>query len=175
MSESFSKLSQEEKKGTEGLLRSSGRKEPREPGRDQRAGAKRYRSSRSPHAPRGGFTELPVDVAESASLNLDRDFYDLEDPGLLKRFAHRIKVGAKLVAGIWRRSSSRLSCSSMRSECFWTVRSLRSSTTGRWPMKPRISSFHGIESSVEGTPFITLDPEWHEEIEAEANYQRQLF
>jgi hypothetical protein len=41
-----------------------------------------------------GLTEPPVEVGDLLQyLEVHRDFYDLEDPSLLRRFWHRVEIG----------------------------------------------------------------------------------
>lgn len=50
-----------------------------------------------------GFREPPVDIGVVLdALNLDRDFYDLQEPGLLRRLQHRIIIGARRLASGFR-------------------------------------------------------------------------
>ena len=48
-----------------------------------------------------GLTEPPVRVEDLLEyLELHRDFYDLEDPSLLERFKHKVRVGGRKLVDI---------------------------------------------------------------------------
>jgi len=48
-----------------------------------------------------GMREPPFLIEDLLDyLELDREFYDLEDPGLLRRFQHKVKVKGKILSKI---------------------------------------------------------------------------
>ena len=101
---------------------------------------------------------------------MDRDFYDLEDPGLLKRFAHRIKVGAKLVAEYLEKI--KLQALLLFDEKRVLLDGALPEVKHDWAMAHeaahQLIPWH--REFCRGDTVHTLDPEWHEEIEAEANF-----
>jgi hypothetical protein len=52
---------------------------------------------------RDSSLEPPIDINEIlAFLKLHRDFYSLDEPGLLKKFAHRIQIGTNKAINVIR-------------------------------------------------------------------------
>lgn len=118
-----------------------------------------------------GFREPPIRVEDIlACLEVNRDYYDLEDPSLLQRFFHKIKVGGlklkKLtekihLAAIWLPDEEKI----------LIAKSLP-------PIKQDWASFHDTTHSILKwhRPFFlgdtaqTLDPDFQEMLESEANY-----
>jgi len=118
-----------------------------------------------------GITQPPVRIRRIlAHLELDRGYYDLSDPGLLRRFWHKVKVtGHKLVevldkinlAGVWLPDEQRILVDSSLPE-----------------PKRKWASFHDTCHRVLpwhrefflGDTAQTLDPAYQEMLESEANY-----
>jgi hypothetical protein len=105
-------------------------------------------------------------------LELDREFYDLEDPGLLRRFQHKVKVKGKILSKIKR---------TIKLAALWLP------DTGRERIlvdetlpepKKKWASFHDTTHSILEwhRPFFlgdtaqTLDPDFQNTLEAEAHY-----
>ncbi|MCE5317256.1 MAG: ImmA/IrrE family metallo-endopeptidase [Parachlamydia sp.] len=122
-----------------------------------------------------GIREPPVRIEDVLEcLELNRTFYDLDDPSLLQRFHHRITVGgSKLnlklkrvrekikLAGIWMPDEERIIIDKTLP-----------------PVKQEWASFHDTTHTILNwhKPFFlgdtaqTLDPDFQEMLESEANY-----
>lgn len=125
-----------------------------------------------------GSTEPPVDIGKVLeALNLDREFYDLEEPGLMKRVQHRMKVGARLLADY---------LDKIKLQALVLFNDRRVLLDKDLPkIKHDWATAHEAGHQLipwhreywRGDTLDTLDPAWHEELEAEANYaaSRLLF
>lgn len=118
-----------------------------------------------------GFREPPVDIETVLqTLQLDREFYDLGDPGLLKQLRHRTMVGAKLLADYLEKIKLRALL------LFDDKRVLLDSDLPEKKHDWATAHEAGHElipwhrQFCRGDTLETLDPSWHEQLEAEANY-----
>lgn len=103
-------------------------------------------------------------------LDVHRAFYDLEDPNLLQRFWHRIKVGGERLKKI----TEKINLQALwlpDQEQIWVDKALP-------PPKIEWASFHDATHTILRwhRPFFlgdtaqTLDPDYQEQLESEANY-----
>ena len=120
-----------------------------------------------------GMREPPFLIEDLLDyLELDREFYDLEDPGLLRRFQHKVKVKGKILSKIKK---------TIKLVALWLP------DTGRERIlvdetlpepKKKWASFHDTTHSILEwhRPFFlgdtaqTLDPDFQNTLEAEAHY-----
>lgn len=104
-------------------------------------------------------------------LNLYRDYYDLQDPGFLDKAKHKVQVHGRKLVDIIKKVS--LKAVLFHDEDRIVVDSSLSEIRREWPTMHeaahRILVWHGPYFSY-GDTAQTLDPEWHEQLEAEANY-----
>lgn len=118
-----------------------------------------------------GFRGPPVDIeVVLEALKLDRDFYDLEDPGLLRRLGHRILVGAKRVADFVEkvRLQALLFFDDKRVLLDKDLPKLKHDWASAHEVGHELIPWH--REFCRGDTLETLDPAWHEQLEAEANY-----
>jgi len=118
-----------------------------------------------------GIVEPPVRIeAILQHLELDRDFYDLEDPTLLRRFWHKVKVQGHQLSRIIQK---------IKLAAVWLPNETRILIDVSLPSpKQEWASFHdSIHRILEWhRPFFlgdtaqTLDPDYQEILENEANY-----
>jgi hypothetical protein len=120
-----------------------------------------------------GMREPPFLIEDLLDhLELDREFYDLEDPGLLRRFQHKVKVKGTILSKIKK---------TIKLAALWLP------DTGRERIlvdetlpepKKKWASFHDTTHSILEwhRPFFlgdtaqTLDPDFQNTLEAEAHY-----
>lgn len=118
-----------------------------------------------------GSAEPPLDIANVLRvLNLDREFYDLEEPRLLKRIQHRVRVGA-------RRLAEYLDKIKLQALLLFDDRRVlldKELPEIKHDWATAHEAGHGLipwhREFWRGDTLETLDPAWHEELEAEANY-----
>jgi hypothetical protein len=103
-------------------------------------------------------------------LAVDHSYYDLEDPGLIREFVHKLKVGSKKaidvlkkvnLKGLWLPDSKRIIVD-------LSVAEAKKKWVNAHELAHRIIPTHNqffLADTME-----TLDPEYHEMLEAEANY-----
>lgn len=118
-----------------------------------------------------GFREPPVDISVVLdTLKVDRHFYDLQDPGLLRRLRHRILIGTRRLTDFVER---------IRLQALLFFDDKRVLLDNDLPkLKHDWASAHEIGHQIipwhrefcRGDTIFTLDPRWHQELEAEANY-----
>lgn len=118
-----------------------------------------------------GIVEPPVPIEDLLDfLSLDRDFYDLEDPSLLRKFWHKVKVqGHQLIRVI---NKIKLAAVLLPDEARILVDSTLPSPKQEW------ASFHDVAHRIFEwhRPFFlgdtaqTLDPDYQGQLEDEANY-----
>lgn len=118
-----------------------------------------------------GFREPPVDVGTVLeTLNLDREFYDLEEPRLLERLRHRTMIGAKRFADFLEKI--KLSALLLFDEKRVLLDRELPQPKHDWATAHEVG--HDLipwhREFCRGDTLDTLDPSWHEQIEAEANY-----
>lgn len=106
-------------------------------------------------------------------LEIDRDFYDLEDPGLIRRFVHKVKVKGKFLSKI----KEKIKLAAMwlpnvgKRDRIYVDKSLPKP-------KKKWASFHDVTHSILewhrpyflGDTAETLDPDFQVTLENEANY-----
>lgn len=106
-----------------------------------------------------------------AHLQIDRTFYDLTDPGLLRRFEHRLRVGQHQLIALIRRK--------VKLAAVWLPDEDRMLVDGALPdPKKRWASFHDATHRILpwhremylGDTAQTLDPGYQQVLEEEANY-----
>ncbi len=118
-----------------------------------------------------GIVQPPVRVARVLEfLRLHRDFYDLEKPGFLDRAKHRIKVhGQKLVDVL---AKIKLVAVLFYDEDRIVVSSGLPEIKRDFPSLHEVAhrAFEWHRPFFYGDTAQTLDPDWHEELEAEANH-----
>ncbi len=120
----------------------------------------------------GGFSEPPVSAdAIVEHLELHREYYDLQDAGLLRRIAHKVKVGAQRLIDVLRR---------VRLAALWLPDEKRILVDDSLhKQKKRWASLHEVTHSLlpwHRTFFLgdtaqTLDPSFQQQLEEEANYR----
>ena len=119
-----------------------------------------------------GIQEPPVQIEElTGFLGLDRDFYDLENPGFLDVAKHKFRVtGKKLIKTIRRKIG--LVAVLLYDENRILIDSELPEMKRDWPTYHEVTHkilpwhrmyFHGDTAQ-------TLDPDWQEQLEYEANY-----
>jgi hypothetical protein len=118
-----------------------------------------------------GVTEPPVSIpAIVEHLELDRRFYDLQDPGFLDRMKHQILVHRRRLVRIL--STIKLSAVLLFGEDRIVLDTRLPEAKHDWATSHevghRVLPWHG--TYFRGDTAQTLDPEWHEMLEAEANY-----
>ena len=106
-------------------------------------------------------------------LEIDREYYDLEDPGLIRRFVHKVKVKGKIISKIKEK---------IKLAAMWlpnTGRKDRIYVDSSLPEpKKKWASFHDISHGILewhrpyflGDTAQTLEPDFQDRLEAEANY-----
>jgi hypothetical protein len=119
-----------------------------------------------------GAVSPPVKVEQLlATLAVHRDFYDLESPGLIDRAVHRIRVGGDQLRRILREK--------IKLAALWLPDDRRILIDRGLPVpKQDWAAFHETTHSLLpwhreyflGDTAQTLDPAFHERLEAEANY-----
>lgn len=125
-----------------------------------------------------GSSEPPVNVEDVLQvLDLDLEFYDLEEPRLLKRVQHRVKVGAKRLAEYLDKIKLQalLLFDDRRVLLDKDLPKVKHDWATAHEAGHRLIPWH--RDFWRGDTLETLDPAWHEELEAEANYaaSRLLF
>jgi hypothetical protein len=106
-------------------------------------------------------------------LKIDREFYDLEDPGLIRRFVHKVKVKGKILSKIKEKiklSALWLPYKTQRDRIY--VDSTLPEPKKKW------ASFHDATHGILewhrpyflGDTAQTLDPDFQNTLEAEAHY-----
>lgn len=118
-----------------------------------------------------GIKAPPVRVEELLEhLRVHREFYSLEDPNLLQRLQHKVQVHGHRLIGVVKK---------VRLAAVWLPDESRILVDHSLPMpKKEWASFHDVTHSILEwhRPFFlgdtaqTLDPDFHEALEAEANY-----
>lgn len=118
-----------------------------------------------------GIHEPPVRIADVlAHLELYRDFYNLTDPSLLRRFWHKVQINGRRLVRVARR---------IKLAAVWLPDESRILVDASLPEpKKEWASFHDTTHSILEwhRPFFLgdtaqmLDPEFQEELEMEANY-----
>lgn len=118
-----------------------------------------------------GLTQPPIRIEDFLDyLEVNRDFYDLEDPNLLKRFWHKVKVEKKRLIKVVRK---------IKLAAVWLPNEEQILVDSSLPApKQEWASFHdAIHTMLEWhRPFFlgdtarTLDPDFQEMLENEANY-----
>ena len=115
--------------------------------------------------------EPPLNVSDVMDhLSVDHSYYDLEDPGLIRDFWHKLKVGANKVNSIIKKVDLK---------ALWLPDSRQIVVDDSVPNRKRKwVNAHEITHSIIpthrefflGDTAETLDPEYHEMLEAEANF-----
>jgi hypothetical protein len=104
-------------------------------------------------------------------LKLHRDFYSLDDPKLLQRFAHRIRIGANRIANVVR--------DKIRLAALWLPNEKRILVDESQPEPKQVwASFHDTIHTLLpwhrefflGDTAQTLEPDYQDMLESEANY-----
>ena len=118
-----------------------------------------------------GILKPPVQVAVLIEhLNLYRDFYDLEDPSILQRVRHKVRVHGRKLVEVARKITL---------HAVWLTDDRRILIDQSLPTpKRRWASYHEVTHSLLpwhrdfflGDTAQTLDPYYQEALEAEANY-----
>ncbi len=120
-----------------------------------------------------GMREPPFLIEDLLGyLELDREFYDLEDPGLLRRFQHKVKVKGKILSKI----KKTIKLAALWLPDIGRERILVDETLPE--PKKEWASFHDTTHSILEwhRPFFlgdtaqTLDPDFQNTLEAEAHY-----
>jgi hypothetical protein len=118
-----------------------------------------------------GLNEPPILIEDLLEfLQLHRDFYDLEDPGLIARVRHKIRIGGRKLVDIARKISL--------SALWLPDRDKILIDSSLPPPKQEWASFHDAVHTVLpwhrayflGDTAQTLDPDFQEKLEEEANY-----
>lgn len=118
-----------------------------------------------------GLNEPPVDLtAVIEHLSIDHSYYDLTDPSLLREFVHKLKIGSAKATAVLKKVSLK---------GLWLPDSQRIIVDQAIP-KPKLKWVNAHEISHRlipthnsfflGDTAATLDPDYHEMLEAEANY-----
>ena len=118
-----------------------------------------------------GFREPPVDIyGVLETLNLDREFYDLEDPGLTHTLRHQIIIGAQRLSEIVEkvRLQALLFFDEKRVVLDKDLPQIKHDWAYAHEAGHEIIPWH--REFCRGDTVLTLDPTWHELLEAEANY-----
>lgn len=118
-----------------------------------------------------GFREPPVDIGRVLdTLKLDREFYDLENPGLLRRLRHTILVGGRRLSEFVEkvRLQALILFDDKRVLLDRGLPSLKHDWALAHEAGHELIPWHRPFSR--GDTQNTLDPAWHEQLEAEANY-----
>jgi len=121
-----------------------------------------------------GMREPPfliVDLLEH--LEIDREFYDLEDPSFIRRFVHKVKVKGKILSKI----KGKIKLAAMWLPNKGSRDSIYVDSTLPEPKK-KWASFHDVTHGILewhrpyflGDTAQTLDPDFQDKLEAEANY-----
>jgi len=118
-----------------------------------------------------GLTRPPVCLKRLLEhLELHREFYDLQNPTFLNKTKHKIRVGRRKLVEIFRKI--RLQAVLFHDENRIVVDKALPEIKREWP------SFHEASHKIlvwhrqyfYGDTAQTLDPDWHEQLEAEANF-----
>lgn len=119
-----------------------------------------------------GLRNPPIQIADVIEfLELHRDFYSLDDPKLLQRFAHRIRIGKDRIVNV-ARDKIRLAALWLPTERLILVDQSLPAPKQVW------ASFHDTIHTVLpwhrdfylGDTAQTLEPDYQEMLESEANY-----
>ena len=125
-----------------------------------------------------GVSEPPLDLGAVASfLHVDQGYYNLADPSLIREFEHKLRVGAHNVASLFQKIDLRGLWLPDRNQIL--IDQGLAEARQRWATAHELC--HGFLPT--HRPFFlgdtaeTLDPEYHEMLEQEANFctQRLLF
>lgn len=117
-----------------------------------------------------GIKEPPLNVKDVLDhLKIYKNYYDLDDPSLIKEFKHKIQIGGK-------KAKDLLGKINLRGLCFLEENRIlldtnTPQTKEKWVTAHEI--IHQITPThyqILGDTAETLDPDYHEMIEAEANY-----
>ena len=118
-----------------------------------------------------GLTNPPISIEDILDfLELHRDFYDLEDPSLIKRVRHKIRIGGKKLINIARK---------IKLSALWLPDREQILVDSSLPLpKQEWASFHNSVHTILpwhrayflGDTAQTLDPDFQEKLEEEANY-----
>lgn len=119
-----------------------------------------------------GLRKPPIQIVDVIEfLKLHRDFYSLDDPKLLQRFAHRIRIGKDRIVNVAR--------DKIRLAALWLPSERRILVDQSLPKpKQTWASFHDtIHTALPwhrdfylGDTAQTLEPDYQEMLESEANY-----
>lgn len=119
-----------------------------------------------------GLRNPPVQIVDVIEfLKLHRDFYSLDDPKLLQRFAHRIRIGKDRIVNVAR--------DKIRLAALWLPSEKRILVDQSLPKTKQVwASFHDtIHTALPwhrefylGDTAQTLEPDYQEMLESEANY-----
>ena len=118
-----------------------------------------------------GLTDPPIDINDLLQhLEVHRDYYDLEDPSLLKRFWYKVEIGKEKLFRILNK---------IKLAAVWLPDEEKIFIDSSLPQrKKEWASFHDATHSILEwhRPFFlgdtaqTLDPDFQEMLEYEANY-----
>lgn len=119
-----------------------------------------------------GLTEPPIKVEDLLEyLKLNRSFYDLQDPGLFDRAKHRLKIGSQKFAKML--GKLKLQAVLFYGENKIVIDDSLPELKQAWPSfhesSHRILPWHHASFDY-GDTAQTLEHDWHEKLEAEANY-----
>jgi hypothetical protein len=119
-----------------------------------------------------GLTEPPIKIDDVlVHLKLNRSFYDLQDPGLFERAKHRLKIGGQKFARML--GKLKLQAVLFYGEDKIVIDSSLPKLKQAWPSfhesSHRILPWHHASFDY-GDTAQTLEHDWHEKLEAEANY-----
>jgi len=119
-----------------------------------------------------GLGDPPIQIADILEhLKLNRQFYSLDDPNLLRRFAHRLQIGKRKVVNIVREK--------IRLAAVWLPDEKRILVDESQPKPKQVwASFHDTIHTVLpwhkdfflGDTAQSLEPEYQDILESEANY-----
>jgi len=117
-----------------------------------------------------GLTEPPISLELLLDhLELFREFYDLQNPGFLDRAKHRMRINGRKILGVL--TKIKLQAVLFHDESRIVVDDSLPEIKKKWP------SFHEATHKIlvwhrpyfYGDTAQTLDPDWHQQLEAEAN------
>lgn len=118
-----------------------------------------------------GLREPPLKIDDVVQhLNVHHSYYDLEDPNLLQEIFHRMRIGAKKaidaakkvnLKGLWLPETNQILID-------LSVKEKKRKWVSAHEISHKIIPAHA--QFLQGDTAETLDPEYHEMLEAEANY-----